>query len=149
MNNKGFMMAEVVVVSAVILVTLTSLYISYGKILSMYNQRIDYYDIKTLYELAHIRDDISNELSSTGATPIKIEADESFQSPYLTINNKQLYYLRHNEINNLIENINSQTFIDYLNYLKESTTFETEYILIMERCIDTDNCKYAYLEVFE
>ena len=36
MNNKGFMMAEVVVVSAVIIVTLVTLYVSYNKIFSLY-----------------------------------------------------------------------------------------------------------------
>ena len=42
LNKKGFMMAEVVVVSSVILIILTTLYISYNKIISLYETRLDY-----------------------------------------------------------------------------------------------------------
>ena len=61
MNNKGFMMAELVVVSAIVLVALSGLYVSYNKIFSIYNKRINYYDVATLYELGNIRD--NNDLT--------------------------------------------------------------------------------------
>ena len=44
MNNKGFMMAEVIVVASIILIAMVGLYASYNKIFSLYNQRMDYYD---------------------------------------------------------------------------------------------------------
>ena len=56
MNNKGFMMAEVVVVSAIVMLTIVGLYQSYNKIYSAYNTRIDYYDSTTLYRLGYYRD---------------------------------------------------------------------------------------------
>lgn len=56
MNNKGFMMAEVVVVSAIVMVTIVGLYQSYNKLYSTYNTRIDYYDSTTLYRLGYYRD---------------------------------------------------------------------------------------------
>ena len=137
MNNKGFMMAEVVVVSSIILITLISFYTSYNKIISAYNQRIDYYDVTTLYKLANIRDNISDYNSYSSMSVIKNDIYE------------KVYYLRYQDINNL--NVSNQTFKDYLGYISDAVNFDTEYILVMERCINNDinNCKYAYLEVFD
>ena len=136
MNNKGFMMAEVVVVSSIVLVTLVSFYASYNKIISLYNQRIDYYDVTTLYELAYIRNNI-NDYSGYSSKDVII--NESYQ---------QVYYLNYQDLDKL--SVTNQTFKDYLKYIKDAVDFETDYILVMERCInnDIDNCKYAYLEMF-
>lgn len=134
MNNKGFMMAEVVVVSSIILVTLTALYVSYNKIIAIYNQRVDYYDVTTLYELAYARD-------------INIFTDQPSKTQILNEPDKKVYYLNYNDLSTL--SVSNQTFKDYIEFLNNSATFETENILVMERCIDSDNCKYAYLEVFD
>ena len=56
MNRKGFMMAEVVVVSAIVMVSIVGLYQSYNKIYSAYTTRIKYYDSTTLYRLGYYRD---------------------------------------------------------------------------------------------
>ena len=138
MNNKGFMMAEVVVVSSIVLVTLVGLYTSYNKIISAYSQRVNYYDVTTLYELANIRNNIYDY--------------SGYVSQDRIINNgtsEQVYYLNYEDLNSM--NVSNQTFKDYLEYLSDSVTFETDHILVMERCIngDVDNCKYAYLEVFD
>lgn len=137
MNRKGFMMAEVVVVSAIVLVTLVSFYVSYNKIISLYNQRVNYYDVTTLYELSYVRDNISDysEYSSRDSV-----IDDEYE---------KVYYVKNTELGNM--DVSNQTFKDYLKYIEDSVTFETDYILVMEKCKneDIDNCKYAYLEVFE
>ena len=134
MNNKGFMMAEVIVVAAIILVAMVGLYASYNKIFSVYNQRIDYYDVATLYELANIRDNTNlDELASKSEIP---QSD-----------NNKVYYLNKNDVSSL--EVTNKTFKDYLDFLSTSLEVETDNILVMERCITTDNCKYAYLEVFK
>ena len=56
MNNKGFMMAEVVVVSSIVLVFLAGLYMSYNKVFAVYKTRVSYYDTTALYDLAYYRD---------------------------------------------------------------------------------------------
>ena len=143
MNNKGFMMAEVVVVSAIILITMSSLYASYNKILAAYNQRVNYYDVTTLYELANFRD-TKLSLYSPGATDL---VSDSL---------KAIYYVDINLIKNNTLNVTNQTFKDYLKYLSTSLVFDNlkkndgtlvTHLLVMERCVDQDNCKYAYLEV--
>ena len=57
MNKKGFIMAEVVVVSTMILIALATFYVSYGKMIALYNTRLNYYDPGLLYELADYRND--------------------------------------------------------------------------------------------
>lgn len=146
MNRKGFMMAEVVVVSAIIMVTLVGLYTSYSKIYSLYNQRIDYYDVSTLYDLAYIRDGIE----FTGKTPSNTSPIYSSTSDGVLV-----YYINKNNITNLKTTVSNQTFKDYLDYLDGSLDLDNlkvkntsvDNILIMEKCSNTDNCKYAYLEV--
>ena len=135
MNNKGFMMAELVVVSAIVLVALSGLYVSYNKIFSIYNKRINYYDVATLYELGNIRD--NNDLTG-----------ESSMANILNKSNKKVYYLNHKDLLKL--NVSNQTYKEYLEYISGSVTFDTEYILVMEICLkdDINICKYAYLEVF-
>lgn len=139
MNNKGFMMAEVIVVAAVILVTMVGLYASYNKVFTVYNQRVDYYDVTTLYELGSIREKYKDELSSIGSTGTVLNED-----------NRQVYYVDVIEITDMVDDNNlNLTFRDYLKFLSTSLEVSTDSILVMEKCIDSDNCKYAYLEVFE
>lgn len=137
MNRKGFMMAEVVVVSSIVLVTLVTLYVSYNKMISIYNQRINYYDIVALYDLAFIRNNIID--------------DSVFVSKTLVYNetNKKVYFVDYHDLSELKADVENQTFKDYLDYIDSSVEFDTDYIYVMESCPggDIDNCKYAYLEV--
>ena len=144
MNNKGFMMAEVVVVSAIVLVTMVGLYNSYNKIFSLYNQRIDYYDVATLYELGNYKKDNFDE------TNIENPIDDDNKG-------RKIYYFKRDDLENYNDILDvSPKLNDYLNYLSSSLDFDNidaENFLIMEKCSgvsgeDADNCKYAYLEVF-
>lgn len=138
MNNKGFMMAEVVVVASIVLVTLVGFYTSYNKIISLYNKRVDYYDVATLYELANIRNNYEEEIEKAGSTGCVINE-----------NGRQVYYVDVVEITDMINYSGvSPTFKDYFEFLNTSLEVDTESILVMERCLDEDNCKYAYLEVY-
>ena len=144
MNNKGFMMAEVVIVASIVLVTMAGLYASYNKIFSLYNQRIDYYDVSTLYELGQYK---KNDLSTIKNMFI-----------YNDVNNT-IYYVSKDDIKQYkydvsILSIDNQTFQDYFSFLSNSLELDdvkyqnVDNFLVMEKCINEDNCKYAYLEVF-
>lgn len=141
MNNKGFMMAEVVVVASIVLVAMAGLYASYNKIFSIYNQRINYYDVSTLYELSNYRKyDLSGDVSSV---------------PKVNLGGKIIYYVSIDTVKNNTLDVTNQTFKDYLTYLSANLDFDKldedgiSKLLLMEKCIDIDDCKYAYLEVFE
>ena len=147
MNNKGFMMAEVVVVASIVIVTLVGFYTSYNKIISLYNQRVDYYDVDTLYRLAKVRDENFYSLCYD-----YYDSDVCFESVSGNLGD-DVYYLS-NGVNLSSIGASNQTFKDYLSYLSSSeknfsggTVQFTDGVLIMENCYDDNNCKYAYLEV--
>ena len=184
MNNKGFMMAEVVVVSAIVMVTIVGLYQSYNKLYSTYNTRIDYYDSTTLYRLGYYRDILiendklkiengklninGNDVSNTQVVDIySSNGNNIFSLPETEISSyitDTVFLIKTNKSSNKYKitgtELNSkeinQTFKDYLNFLSSSTTFNSNYIMVMERCTTTlddkkniDDCKYAYLEIYD
>lgn len=139
LNKKGFMMAEVIVVSSIVLITLTSLYISYNKIYSTYKKRINYYDVSIIYDLDQIR---RNEV-------IDAPTDNTKYKKY-SKSNTTVYIipLKDNKIADTNLSQENTTFNEYLKYLKNSITVNNcNYILVMEKCDEANKgCKYGYLE---
>ena len=166
LDKKGFMMAEVVVVSAIVLIFLASLFVSYNELYSKYKTRVKYYDSATLYQLGYYRDTLvenktlgtalenakTNKLVSVFNSESESESlfqlsdrDETKDRAYLIYNNKE--NIKGNELDG-ISSVNV-TFKDYLNYLASSVRLDSEYVMVMEKCSTDDDCKYAYLEVYE
>lgn len=141
LNKKGFMMAEVIVVSSIVLITLTSLYISYNKIYSTYKKRINYYDVSIIYDLDKIR---RNVVIDAPTNNTKIENDVISES------NTTVYAIPLPITDNKITDLSQEntTFNEYLEYLKNSITVNNcNYILVMEKCDEAKKeCKYGYLE---
>ena len=137
LNKKGFMMAEVIVVSSIVLITLTSLYMSYNKIYSTYKKRINYYDVSIIYDLDQIRRNTAID-APTNNTKIDSEANTTVYAIPLT----------GNKITDTDLSQENTTFNEYLEYLKNSITVNNcNYILVMEKCDeDKKECKYGYLE---
>ena len=139
LNKKGFMMAEVIVVSSIVLITLTSLYISYNKIYSTYKKRINYYDVSIIYDLDQIRRNTAID-EPTNNTKIDSESNTTVYAIPLT----------GNKITDTNTNLSQEntTFNEYLKYLKNSITVNNcNYILVMEKCDEANKgCKYGYLE---
>ena len=142
LNKKGFMMAEVIVVSSIVLITLTSLYISYNKIYSTYKKRINYYDVSIIYDLDKIRRNTAID-EPTNNPKIIIKDSESNTTVYAIP-------LTGNKITDTNTNLSQEntTFNEYLKYLKNSITVNNcNYILVMEKCDEANKgCKYGYLE---
>ena len=142
LNKKGFMMAEVIVVSSIVLITLTSLYISYNKIYSTYKKRINYYDVSIIYDLDKIRRNPAID-EPTNNPKIIIKDSESNTTVYAIP-------LTGNKITDTNTNLSQEntTFNEYLEYLKNSITVNNcNYILVMEKCDEANKgCKYGYLE---
>ena len=149
-NNKGFMMAEVVVVSAIVLVFMTGLYVSYNKLFSQYSIRVNYYDSTTLYDLAYYRDMlIKNDkmnisLDDAKTTPLNIFTGNRVNK----LQNSDSVYLIYNRKNKVNKNGINASFSDYIDYLSTAVSFNSNYIMLMERC-SNDKCTYAYLEVYD
>lgn len=167
MNRKGFMMAEVVVVSAIVLVTLTVLYTSYNKIYATYLKRINYYDTTTLYRLGFYRDiltnnfnvasdgektllmnKIINDMKDNNTKVINISGsllnDEIFKEDVLEYSQVDRVYMVYNPDDNLmVDNFNdfdlNLSFQDYITFLGTSTDIKSNYLMIMERCFYDDS----------
>ncbi|MDD6093241.1 MAG: hypothetical protein PUB90_01415 [bacterium] len=137
LNKKGFMMAEVIVVSSIVLITLTSLYMSYNKIYSTYKKRINYYDVSIIYDLDKIRRNVVID-APTNNTKIDSESNTTVYAIPLT----------GNKITDTNLSQENTTFNEYLEYLKNSITVNNcNYILVMEKCDEAKKeCKYGYLE---
>lgn len=171
LNKKGFMMAEVIVVSAVIMTTLVALYTSYNKIFLIYEKRVKYYDVTTLYELAFIRDN-DMYISSDGTIDMNTNGLVSIADRYLKdienidnienkVYNRTIFYVDKSNINKINTSSINKTYQEYLEYINDSINKNKKYqdkdgneydwnnVLIMERCkIDNnDDCTYAYLEI--
>lgn len=166
MNRRGFMMAEVIVVSAIVLVVLTTLYVSYNKIYSIYSTRLDYYDTVTLNRLGYYRDiliendkinEILNKTKSININEI-FSGNENLENEknqygiddtylFYNINSNGKYYLD----NSYISDSMNQGLKDYITFLIDSTSFNSSYIMVMERCKEgnIDDCKYGYLEIYD
>lgn len=146
MNNKGFMMAEVVVVSAIVLVFLAGLYASYNELYSAYSRHLDYYDTVTLYQLGYYRDVLIesgnklNEYIAGSSESIKLEKLNKGDTAYL---------VKANKLNKDVVIEENLTFIDYVQFLTDSIKFKSNYVMILESCKTEDDCKYAYLEVYD
>ncbi len=188
-NNKGFMMAEVIVVSVITISVLAILYNGILKLYSIYTTRIGYYDAVTLYRLGYYRNILLENKSNKGLNKTMLEEvlEAAKEKKYLSIYNSNdesssLFFIPENErpktdtgyyvsdtvyliYNNKkaidgtvlddVEGIN-QTFKDYLRYLNSSANLLSNYVMVMERCnindnkkINVDDCKYAYLEIYD
>ena len=118
------------------------MYTSYNKIFSLYNQRVDYYDVTTLYELANIRD---NYLYPSEVNTKKVDGG------------KTIYYVNKNSVKDKTIDTDGlkPTFKDYLDYINtslEKDTLDTDNILVMEKCpikINNDGTKEEILKFIE
>ncbi len=152
LNKKGFMMAEVVVVSAIILIFLAGLFVSYNQIYGSYKSRVRYYDSVALYRLAYYRDmlidnhEIANVLNETRNNKITDITNFDNDKVYIIYNNKS------NLIGNELDDISdiNETYKDYIKFLSTSIELKnSDYVMVIERCNTADDCKYAYLEVYD
>ena len=165
LNCKGFMLAEVVVVSVIICAVLVTLYTSLVRINNAYDTRNRYYDINTLYFTEEVNDIliyngyINEYISTNNSKEIDLSNvfsnDSNFYSAYNIDTAKggsiRMFFSVYD--NSSVEaladmNINA-TFKEYISYLKDHFDYdeEYEYILVTEMCKTKDDCYYYGLRV--
>lgn len=155
-NRKGFMLAEVIIVSVIICVVLVSLFTGINRITKAYDLRNRYYDVNALYmaekaNLYLIEDNSINTLNS----PVKVDNSNL---------NKVISFYKHDNTSTLNiyftpygkDNVEAlkdkgtnQTYQDFIDYLSGHLEFNGEYtyMLISEICNSTDDCYYYGLGV--
>jgi len=150
MNRKGFMMAELVVVSAIIVISLTALYASYNKIITSYRQIVNYYDVGLKYKLNYYYQTLfNNELLDTAIVEVDTEKYLDLSNKITLEENENIYLLKELASLEVLRDTDiNETFKDYLTYLDGSIKVSIMYYVVGEQCnIDNKKCKYAYLEV--
>lgn len=156
-GRKGFMMAEVVVVSVVIAVVLITLFTGLNRVSSAYEKRDRYYDIDALY-LAMMANDALiengsiNNLINDGTSTI-IEANDDVNLLLNTYNNDDvnLYFSLYEKgkIDKLKDLPNKKTTKEFIDYLGTKFDFNDDYnyVIISEICKNVDDCYYYALKV--
>ena len=148
MNNKGFMITEVVVVSVIVLSVLVTMYVSYGKLFTGFKEKINYYNPDSIYKLANVRDAMIkdgtlNTLIKEYTSTIKIDSYcKGLCNEFKSTNN---IYISNYEDLEKINNTN-QTFKDYIAFLENNIENKNNYYLIIETEV-YNNYYYSYLEV--
>lgn len=162
-GRKGFMLAEVVVVSVVIATVLVTLFGGLNNISSAYDIRNHYYDIDCLYVTMEINDILiknnsMDSLVNTGNISL-LSSDVSvkkfmdfYKSTGYEVYSTYFVPFKIDKLNGLKSlNIN-QTFKDYIDYLNGNIDFTDSsynYIIITQRqnINDNDDCYYYALKL--
>lgn len=173
-DSRGFMLAEVVVVSVIISTVLVTLFTGLNRMSTAYETRNKYYDIDAAYIAQGINDiviknDYISDLASDG-TPILLtykyseiseyvntiidEYDPNQKvNAYLIFANMDFYGIDITDLPDLLSNRNpnssdNETFIEYLNYISQNIIPENyTYFIIVELQKDVDDCYYYTLKV--
>ena len=148
MNNKGFMMTEVVVVSVIVLSVLVTMYVSYGTLFTGFKEKINYYNPDSIYKLANVRDAMIkdgtlNTLIKEYTSTIKIDSYcKGLCNELKSTNN--IYISNYGDLEKI--NNTNQTFKDYIAFLENNIENKNNYYLIIETEV-YNNYYYSYLEV--
>ena len=166
-NNKGFMLVEVIIVTVVVVMIMTTLYLAFNRVYNVFELKSKYTDIDAIYAIKTVCDQLIDDLSlnekmknaeEDGYVEIIINPDD--------INNNYTIMFNQYKINRLFlikkEGISSesewpsginQTFKDYFSYLNNSVINDdtSDYLFVVETYEDISDKnilnKYAYLEV--
>lgn len=154
LGRNGFMLVEVVVVSAVISTVLVTMFIAINRVSSAYSTRDSYNSVDALY-LAMAENDILRE--NTGLSDLicnKSNAreitDSSLKGAYNSIGSINLYYSPYDsgKVSSLKNNkATFDGFIDYIDNKLDYSNTNYNYLIIAELCKTEDDCYYYALKL--
>ena len=120
-NNKGFMLAEVVVTSTIVLTTLISLYVTFNKLYNKYETNSKYFDIDGIYAIKAVINtklesgDLNTIIKNTSTyTPLLTSDVNSIKDAY---NIEEMYIVKKGSLDALKSGDINNTFKDYLTYM--------------------------------
>lgn len=172
-NNKGFMLAEVVITSTIIITAMIGLYSSFQKLYATYNTRNNYYNIDGVYATKMMIDNLMNHDINEYLNSYSVESNYKFiiQSNSCTDSNEELkntceiiqstYQVTNMIITEydkkVLEEIKTksltqnETFKEYIDYLIDyynikKNTEQCNYIILTE-IKEGDNFKYSNLRM--
>lgn len=175
-NNKGFMLAEVVIVSTVIVTTLVALYASSSKLSILYEERSRYYNIDGIYAIKSIvnyllgdnklnniltsdsfnnnsyiylieKNDCNSDFLGNDTTCDSLKELYNIENMIITKSNN-IYFNKAEEAEESNLKIN-ETLKNYLKYLSNyyANTNDFEYLIILEYGTDNNKLYYSNLRL--
>jgi len=173
LNNKGFMLVEVIIVSVVVAVIMSSLYIAFNRVYNFYDKKETYTNLDAIYGIKTIEDYMIDEMILNGLLSSVSDVEINCESSNTVFDNVQDVYCENifnqykiNKMYLMIKQANNklnrpdginESFRDYITYLENVviTNSTSNYLFIVETYeIETTNendkkilNKYAYLEV--
>lgn len=143
------MLAEVVVVSAVISTVLVTMYIAINRVSSAYETRNSYYDIDALFFAEEINELIKDKEPQTDSNSKLLSLGDlsTAYQDYLNYEKANGYYITPSTLNNTIKG--KATLKDFISYLKSKLNNDNnyKYIIISELCKSDSDCHYYALKV--
>ena len=149
-NNKGFMLAEVVVTSTIVLTTLISLYATFTKLYTKYETNSKYFDIDGIYAIKAVLNtklesgDLNNIIKTTNTNNYASLLTTNVDSIKDTYNIENMYIVKKSNLDTLKEHVLNNTFKDYLEYMKKyykTSDNNYNYYIVAEY---KNNDKYYY-----
>ena len=163
-NSKGFMLAEVVITSTVVMTAMIGLYATFTKIYNAYNIRTTYYNIDGVYASKKVADylittDNDNNinkllLENENKNYIKISTDiddtiNALANAY-SVSGVYVVKFTSNAVDELKNTNINETFKDYLGYLKKYYSFPQVYddtFLVILEYGEDNNLQYSNIKV--
>lgn len=154
LGRNGFMLVEVVVVSAVIATVLVTMFIAINRVSSSYSTRDSYNSVDALYLAMAVNDILreNNDLSdlvcnNSNANEI---TDSSLKEVYKDIGSINLYYSPYDRDKVLSLKKNKATFDGFIDYISNKLDYSNtnyNYLIISELCKTEDDCYYYALKL--
>lgn len=157
-NNKGFMLAEVVITSTIVMTAMISLYFTFNKLYARYNTLTTYKNIDGMYAIENIIDDLiedqniniilatkNGKIIANGNCQVSTNYCNETQEAY-NIENMYMVKMNNTQIDNLKTGANA-TLQDYLDYTKKYYKFDGNHYLIILEYKNGDEFNYSSMEL--
>lgn len=157
LNNNGFMLVEVVIVTVVVATIMVSLYVAFNRVYDAYDLKAKYTNIDALYAIRTIEDQLIDEMKFSEAFSGFTNGYKEFtcdiydsastaktycKSVFERYKISDFYYVELETDdasgNKVLPDLSSlsvnQTFKDYINYLNNAVTFKADsnYVFLVE-----------------
>lgn len=145
-NNKGFFLAETIVVVALITIVMAFVYPNVAKLYDNYSKRANYYDqIQDLFALKTIEETYYDAFCKNAKNVINAESKISVKPDALSINGLQELYLT-----KYIANVTDDDydFNKYLTRLRKTTYDNKAYRLVGVFQKDGEKARYASIKIY-
>ena len=154
LGRNGFMLVEVVVVSAVIATVLVTMFIAINRVSSSYSTRDSYNSVDALYLAMAVNDILreNNDLSDLVCNNSNTReiTDSSLKDVYKDIGSINLYYSPYDRDKVLSLKRNKATFDGFIDYISNKLDYSNtnyNYLIISELCKTEDDCYYYALKL--